>query len=142
MRSLIGISAIGVYLPAYHLSREIIAQATGGVSLRGERTVANYDEDALTMGVEASLECMDNYFHSWGVPLGKDSLRGLIFTSNSSPYREKQASSVISSVLEVDGSALVTDLNGSLRGALTAISIAGNFLKESQSRGKSACGSG
>ena len=56
VRSLIGISAIGVYLPAYHLSREIIAQATGGVSLRGERTVANYDEDALTMGVEASLD--------------------------------------------------------------------------------------
>jgi len=133
---LIGISAVGVYLPAYRLSREIITQATGGISMRGERTVANYDEDALTMGVEASLECIDNYFRSWGVPLGKHTLRGLIFTSTSSPYREKHASSVISSVLEADSSALVTDLNGSLRGALTAISIASNYLKESNREAK------
>ena len=128
---MIGISAFGLYLPAYRLTREVIAQATGGKSLSGERTVANYDEDALTMGVEASLECMDNYAHAWGVPLNGKMLRALFFASTSSPYREKHASSVISSVLEVDPTALVTDLGGSLRGGLTAMKLGGQLLKES-----------
>jgi 3-hydroxy-3-methylglutaryl CoA synthase len=48
VRSLIGISAIGIYLPAYRLSREVIPQQTGGPSLGGERAVANYDEDSFT----------------------------------------------------------------------------------------------
>ena len=120
---MIGISAFGLYLPAYRLTREVIAQATGGKSLSGERTVANYDEDALTMGVEASLECMDNYARAWGAPLSGKLLRALLFASTSSPYREKYASSIMSSVLEVDPTALVTDLSGSLRGGLTAMEL-------------------
>jgi hydroxymethylglutaryl-CoA synthase len=131
VRNLIGISAFGIYLPAYRLSREVIAQATGGGSPSGERTVANYDEDSLTMGVEASLECMDNYVHAWGIPLKGKELRALLFASASSPYREKQVANVVSSVLEVDPSALMTDLGGSLRGGLTAIEVAKQLLRES-----------
>lgn len=128
---MIGISAFGVYLPAYRLTREVIAQATGGKSLGGERTVANYDEDALTMGVEASLGCMDNYARAWGTrPSGK-LLRALFFASASSPYREKYAASVISSVLEVDPAAFITDLSGSLRGGVTAMELGSQLLRES-----------
>jgi len=133
---MVGISAIGIYLPAYRLSREVIAQQTGGPSLGGERTVANYDEDAITMGVEASLECMDNYEHAWGIPLNGEILKGLVFTSTSSPYLEKQAASIMSSVLEVNHSALVTDLSGSLRGGLTAVEVGNKILKESSPEAK------
>lgn len=133
---LIGISAFGLYLPAYRLTRETIAQATGEKSMGGERTVANYDEDALTMGVETSLECVGNYKRTWGSGLNGSNLRGLIFASSSSPFREKQASSIISSVLEVEQSALVTDLSGSLRGGLTAIKVGSQLLKESPSEAK------
>ncbi|MFC1814767.1 OB-fold domain-containing protein [Thermodesulfobacteriota bacterium] len=130
MENSIGIVSFGVYLPAYRLSRKVIAAATGGYPRRGEKAVANYDEDALTMGVNASLECLDNYFRSWDTAVDHSKLGALLFTSTSSPYLEKQAASVIGDVLEVNPSALITDLNGSLRGALTAIEIGKTFLTQ------------
>jgi len=127
---LIGISAFGIYLPAYRFARESIAQATGGRSLGGERAVANYDEDSLTMGVEASLECMDNYAITWGKQLVDAELQALLFASTSSPYREKQGASIIGSVLNMESSALLTDLSASLRGGLTGVEVGNNMLKE------------
>ncbi len=131
MKNSIGIVSFGTYVPAYRLSRKVIAEATGGYPRRGEKAVANYDEDALTMGVNASLECLDNYARSKGTPIDPSSLSALLFASNSSPYLEKQAASVIGDVLEVAPSALITDLNGSLRGALTAIEIGRTILSQS-----------
>jgi len=133
---LVGIAAFGVHVPTYRLAREVIAQATGGRVTGGERAVANYDEDALTMGVDASLECMDNYMRAWGTSLDGSTLGGLLFCSTSSPYREKQAVSILSSVLEVDPSALIVDLNGSLRGGLTGIKVGSNLLKQSSVESK------
>lgn len=127
---MIGISAFGIYVPAYRFSRESIVQATGGRSLGGERAVANFDEDALTMGVEASLECMDNYAITWGERLVGAKLQALLFASTSSPYREKSATSVIGSVLDMESSALLTDLSASLRGGLTGVAVGSNMLKE------------
>jgi 3-hydroxy-3-methylglutaryl CoA synthase len=98
--------------------------------------VANYDEDALTMGVEASLGCADNHAQAWGSPLDSGTVRALIFASASSPYREKQAANVIGSVLEAHRSALMTDLGGSLRGGLTGIEVGRQFLKEAPSGAK------
>ena len=49
-----GIGSWGVYLPYWRLEREAIAQALGGPGGRGSRTVASYDEDTTTMGVEAA----------------------------------------------------------------------------------------
>lgn len=111
------------------MERSLIAGATGGRSLGGERTVANYDEDALTMGAEACLECMDNYTRAWGEALSGQLLQGLLFATTSSPYAEKQASSVIASVLEISRSALVTDIAGSLRGGLSAFRMAYDLVK-------------
>ncbi len=127
---MIGISAFGVYVPSYRLSREVIAQATGGRAAGGGRSVAHYDEDALTMGVNASLECLDNYSLSFGGPFSESNLAALIFASASSPYREKQAATVLTGVLGTKKSALVTDISGSLRGGLTAVNLAVGALKE------------
>ncbi len=129
MEALIGIEAFGVYLPAYRMERSVIAAATGTRSSGGERAVANYDEDALTMGVEASLECLDNCVQAWSETLNGQALQGLLFATASSPYSEKQAASVLGSVLEVDRSALVTDVAGSTRGGLTAIRVGADLLK-------------
>ena len=53
-----GIISFGAYIPAHRLSRALIAEnwETGG--LPGERAVANYDEDSLTMAVAAARKCM------------------------------------------------------------------------------------
>ena len=57
----IGISAYGIYIPRYRLSRETISGAMGWLSpgaLPGEKAIANYDEDSLTMAVAAGVDCL------------------------------------------------------------------------------------
>ena len=130
MENSIGIVSFGVYLPAYRLSGKVIAEATGAYPRRGERTVANYDEDSLTMGVNAALDCLDNHALAWDTPVNPSELNALLFASTTSPFVEKQAASVLGDVLEVAPSALVTDLGGSLRGAITAAGISRTFLTQ------------
>jgi len=129
-----GIVSFGVYLPAYRLARKVIAEATGGYPRRGERSVANYDEDSLTMAANAALECLDNHQHAWEAAVDPSNLSALFFASTTSPYAEKQAASVLGDVLEVAPSALVTDLGASLRGALTATAIARTLLSQNDDR--------
>lgn len=46
-----GIKSCGAYIPTYRLSRGEISRAMGISSLGGERSVANFDEDTITMSV-------------------------------------------------------------------------------------------
>jgi hypothetical protein len=55
---MVGITSIGVYVPAYRLTRDGISRAWKTKSLGGERTVAKHDEDSPTMAVGAALDCM------------------------------------------------------------------------------------
>ena len=54
---MIGITSVGAYIPRYRLSGEEIGRMwrTRG---KGEKAVAGYDEDTVTMSVAAALECM------------------------------------------------------------------------------------
>ena len=45
----VGIRNFSVYIPFYRLGRGEIAQAWGRKPLSGEKAVANYDEDGITM---------------------------------------------------------------------------------------------
>ena len=53
---MIGVSAPG-YVPRYRLSGKTLA-AVWGAGGSGERAVANYDEDGLTMAAEAALNAL------------------------------------------------------------------------------------
>src|SRR4029450_2180639 len=48
-----GIVAYGAYLPYFRLDRKSIGDALGASGGKGNRTVASYDEDTTSMGVEA-----------------------------------------------------------------------------------------
>ena len=60
----VGLLAFGAYLPQLRLQRKSIAAAHSWfepslVGLgRGERTMANWDEDSNTMSVEAARACL------------------------------------------------------------------------------------
>jgi hypothetical protein len=43
-----GIISYGAYIPLWRLARDAIAEAWGSGSIRGERSVANNDEDTIT----------------------------------------------------------------------------------------------
>ena len=53
----VGLTSVGGYVPRYRLSGKGLAQVWGGGG-SGERAVANYDEDALTMAGEAGLNAL------------------------------------------------------------------------------------
>ena len=61
---MIGVSAHGVYVPRARLNKKSIATANSwfDASLkslgRGERAICNWDEDSITMAVEAANNCL------------------------------------------------------------------------------------
>ena len=56
---MIGIKAYGCYLPKYLLPREVIAKAWDFPSMPGTKAMASVDEDSITMGIEAGLDCLN-----------------------------------------------------------------------------------
>ena len=59
-----GIHAFGGYVPRLRLQRRVIAEANAWFNPalmalgRGERAIANWDEDSITMAVEAARDCL------------------------------------------------------------------------------------
>ena len=59
-----GITAYGAYLPKRRLNRAAIAAANAWMNPalkglgRGTKAICNWDEDALTMAVEAARDCL------------------------------------------------------------------------------------
>jgi len=110
---MIGICAYGAYLPILRLSRDEIAKQWEGYSLRGERTVANCDEDTVTMAVEAGRDCLKTG--------GKAGVDGLFFASTTPPYREKQSAALVATAMDLERKILAADFTDSIRSATIAL---------------------
>lgn len=111
-----GIVSYGAYIPYYRLSRAEIARAWGNAIAPGERAVANYDEDSLTMAVAASRECTRG--------ISPASIGGLYFASTTAPYKEKQCAATIATILGLPTEAITMDFSGSLRCGSNALKAA------------------
>ena len=111
-----GIVSYGAYIPFYRLNRAEIAGAWGMRAATGERAVANYDEDSLTMAVAAARDCIQ------GIDATK--IDGLYFASTTAPYKEKQTAATIATVLGLPQEAITIDFSGSLRSASNALKAA------------------
>lgn len=72
-----GIVSFGGYIPRYRLNRKLIFKAVGWVdpatvvNSKGEKAVANYDEDTITMAVAASLDALQGMNRSTSGRCGK-----------------------------------------------------------------------
>lgn len=53
---MLGITAYGAYIPWHRLSKQLCAQTWGGFGAPGERAVAYFDKDSITMAVAASQD--------------------------------------------------------------------------------------
>ncbi len=111
-----GIISYGAYIPFYRLSRAEIASAWGMRAGTGERAVANYDEDSLTMAIAAARDCIK------GIDTAK--IDGLYFASTTAPYKEKQTAATIAAVLGLPQEAITIDFSGSLRCGSNALKTA------------------
>jgi hydroxymethylglutaryl-CoA synthase len=111
-----GIISYGAYIPFYRLSRSEIAGAWGMKAGTGERAVANYDEDSLTMAIAAARDCLQ------GIDTAK--IDGVYFASTTAPYKEKQTAATIAAVLGLPPEAVTIDFSGSLRSGSNALKAA------------------
>lgn len=113
------ISAIGTYLPRLRLARSAIASAVGwlggGSGGKGTRSLAFWDEDSITMGVEAARQCL--------VQGGADqtALRQLVFATTTPVFREPQNASFVHAALRLQSDCLTQDAGGTARSGLLAL---------------------
>lgn len=103
-----GIAAFGAYIPRYRL-----AASTEGWGSRTERSVANFDEDSVTMAVAAALDCLT----------GRDrqEIDGLLFATTTPPYAEKGCASIIANALDLRRDIFTADITDVLRSGTTAL---------------------
>jgi 3-hydroxy-3-methylglutaryl CoA synthase len=110
----VGLVSVGGYVPRYRLTGSVVKQVWGAGG--GERAVAGYDEDAVTMAAEATLAAL----------AGRDPARvgACFFASTSAPYVEKSNATLLASVADLDTAVITADLGGSLRCGTTALRLA------------------
>jgi hydroxymethylglutaryl-CoA synthase len=111
-----GIVSYGAYIPIYRLDRALIWQTWGGIPVAGEKAVANFDEDSVTMAVEAGNSCLKG--------MDRESIDGLFLASTSTPYKEKQCATLVAEALDLKRSTRTADFTNSLRSATIAFRAA------------------
>lgn len=108
-----GIVSFGAYIPYNRLDRKLIKQEYGGAVPSGEKAVANFDEDSLTMAVAAALDCAKGFDTA--------ALDRVYYATTSPPYEEKSSSTVIAGTLDMRKDIKTMDVVGSLRSGSTSM---------------------
>src|SRR4030042_5086652 len=118
---MVGITSYGAYVPWHRMKREDCVKAWGGFAMPGERAVAYYDEDSVSMAVEAAIDCLT------GVDAKK--VDGLFFATTTSPYKEKQCSALMAVPLDLRADIRTADVTTSLRAGTTALALAFDTIR-------------
>ncbi len=114
-----GILSFGAYIPKRRLQRSAIYGANswfaGGLRglAKGERTIANWDEDAITMAVEAARDCLEG--------VDRTSVQGVVLASTTHPFADRQNAGVVKEALTLPDTVSAQDCGGSLRAGTTAL---------------------
>jgi len=111
---MIGIVSYGGYIPTLRVDRKIIADAWNRRAIKGERSLANNDEDSLTMATEAGLNCL-------GTDIPAQDVDGLFFATTTAPYKEKMNSALIAVAMDLGRKIRTVDFGNSLRSGTAAL---------------------
>lgn len=117
---MVGIARYGAYVPVSRLDRRLIEAAWGTRQPKGEIAVANYDEDALTLTVDAAMSCLGEP----SAPVG-----GVYVATTSAPYAEKQLSSVLATACDLPRAIFTADFAGSTRSGVSALLAAARAVQ-------------
>jgi 3-hydroxy-3-methylglutaryl CoA synthase len=119
---MIGITGFGGYVPRLRLARQAAAQANAWYAphfagRKGTRSMANWDEDSITMAVAAARDCL-------GPAEDRRRVRSLFLASTTLPFAERLNAGVVAGALTLDEDIDAVDLGGSQRAALSAVAQA------------------
>jgi 3-hydroxy-3-methylglutaryl CoA synthase len=118
-----GITSYGAYIPRLRLQRKAVAQANAWFApnmmgaARGERSMANWDEDAVTMSVEAARDCIP----------AQDPIKdrafvdGLYFASTTMPFSDRQNAGIVAGALSLGSGITSFDISSSQRAGTSAL---------------------
>ena len=114
-----GIRSFGAFVPRRRLSRAAIAQANAWAfpSLKGlgkgERSMCSWDEDAITMAVEAGRDCLRG--------TDRDGVAGITLASTTAPYTDLNNAALVAGALRLPAATRAGDVSGSSRIGLSAV---------------------
>lgn len=117
---MVGIASYGAYVPRWRLPLSALGGGRRGGAGRGEKAVANFDEDSVTMAVAAGIDCLRG--------IARDTVDGVLFASTSYPYKEKLGASIIAKALDLRRDVLTADFGHSLRAGTTALLSAADTI--------------
>jgi 3-hydroxy-3-methylglutaryl CoA synthase len=118
---MVGIAAWGAYAPRLRLSRRAVVAANAWIApglagkAKGERSMANWDEDSLTMAVEAARDALGPEGE------GRAAVDAAIFASTTAPFADRQNAGVLAAALTLEPSIASADVTGSQRCGLAAL---------------------
>jgi len=116
---MIGIVSYGGYIPKNRISRMTIFQANAWFApatiqfAQGEKAFCNWDEDALSMAVEASRDCLKG--------MNKKDVDALFLASTTLPYADRQNAGIVATALNLKEEIITADFTGSLKAGTTAL---------------------
>ena len=114
-----GILAFGAYVPRLRLQRSAIAAANNWFApnlkglAKGEKAIANWDEDAITMAVEAARDCLGDS--------DRAAVANISLASTTLPYADRLNSGIIKEALLLSDHVAASDQGGSMRAATSAL---------------------
>ncbi|MFC1966371.1 hydroxymethylglutaryl-CoA synthase [Chloroflexota bacterium] len=110
---MVGITSYGAYIPYYRLPRSVISKAWGKGGGRGEKAVANSDEDPISMSVAAAIDCLKD--------TDPKTVDALFMATTTAPYKERQNSTIAATALDIGREARNVDFASSLKAGTSAM---------------------
>lgn len=110
---MVGITTCSYHIPFCRLEREKIGQAWARRVGKGERAAVYFDEDALTLGLEAAQRCIEEK--------SKAGIDGLYFASTSAPFWQRSSASFMAAACDLPADCETADFSGGLRSATSAL---------------------
>ncbi len=118
----VGILSFGAYIPQLRLQRKAVAAANAWFNpalrgmAKGERAMANWDEDTVTMSVEAARDCLAGFDAA--------AVASLSLASTTHPFDDRQNTSIAAGALNLRPGLRSLDVGGSLRAGTSALGAA------------------
>ncbi|MGK2908258.1 MAG: 3-oxoacyl-[acyl-carrier-protein] synthase III C-terminal domain-containing protein [Sphingobium sp.] len=114
-----GISRFGAYIPRLRLDRAVIAAAHGWMApglkgqAKGSRAFTSWDEDAITMGVEAARDALGSSDVA--------AISAVRLASTSLPYADLQNAAIVARAVGTSAAVASSDSAGSQRAGTSAL---------------------
>lgn len=119
MKQKTGLLSYGIYVPRRRLQRSSIydsnkwfAPGLRGLA-KGEKAITGWDEDPITMAVEAGRHCIQG--------IDRSIVHSLSLASTTLPFADRSNSGVVKEAMNLNDELSVSDRSGSLRCGTTAL---------------------